>query len=39
MTTEELRELVRLLRMPQCPVDVSKLAADIIEVLAKEAGE
>ena len=39
MTSTELMALVALLRQPQCPVDATKAAADIIEVLAKEIEE
>ena len=39
MTSDELLALVALLRQPQCPVDATKIAADIIETLAREIEE
>ena len=36
MTSKQLMALVTLLRQPQCPVDATRIAADILETLAKE---
>ena len=39
MTSDELRALAKLLRLPQCPVEASMAAAKILEALAREIEE
>lgn len=38
MTSKELRALAELLMQPQCPVDASKKAAEILLLLAENGG-